>query len=257
MVGSEDPLIFAGAYPEQFYDNDYAELLRDARGSVLDAATQMPPHLAGMNRIVDSQDVEYTPQPARLVPGSARWTPLEQERAREERCRQVRKLEHDIGLNESAAMARLATRFAEQDAKIDAANASIAAARAEHEAQFRAPRERQQRLAQRLDGNDEDDAAAEALPGRGPSRAAQSRQGQQQGQQQRGARGAVQNRPDADERPRMLAVNARSRRARRRAPLRRRKSSRRARAARSKADGEQSSAPRQALHPPFPRVPGG
>lgn len=38
---------------EQYFTSDYRELIRDARGNVLDAFTQLPPHLAQTGMLVD------------------------------------------------------------------------------------------------------------------------------------------------------------------------------------------------------------
>lgn len=38
---------------EQYFTSDYRELIRDERDNVLDAFTQLPPHLAQTGQLVD------------------------------------------------------------------------------------------------------------------------------------------------------------------------------------------------------------
>ncbi|CAK8985892.1 Bromodomain and WD repeat-containing protein 1 (WD repeat-containing protein 9) [Durusdinium trenchii] len=133
LIGSEDGTVYSGAYPEQFFKNDYAELLRDGNGHVLDARSQLPPHLVPREAITDSQGVDYQVQPQPtgeifrdgLFSRNTRSVE-EQELNRVERRKAVKQLEIVLHNSEQAAMHKLRHRFLQVDERIAQSNRTTA-----------------------------------------------------------------------------------------------------------------------------------
>jgi len=122
LIGTEEGALYKGAYPEQFFENDYSELLRDAAGNVLDGPTQLPCHQAGRTKVVDLHGIEYENQPLRMLRNRGSLTPEAQLSNLRERRKVVERLERDIYEREAAELKRLGSRFEEMEAMIAKAN---------------------------------------------------------------------------------------------------------------------------------------
>ena len=126
-----DPALLAAAPSEQFFENDYAELIHDDNMNALDAQTSLPVHLIPPQRLCDTQMVAYSVQPPPrrknegryVVPRNddkeAEWTQSRFERNRRAMETMVRPLEKMLQSKERNMMGSLEAVFAKMDERIE------------------------------------------------------------------------------------------------------------------------------------------
>jgi len=120
FIGTDAGTQYTGAYAEQFLSNDYADLMRDDNGIVMDARSQMPPHLITGMQLVDSQGVVYETEPS--AQQKLTWTIEEQMANSTSRRKLVRNIELHLESNERAEMDKQREKNEKIDALIAKAN---------------------------------------------------------------------------------------------------------------------------------------